>query len=72
MAWLRHQGLDAAIAQHAACGGAVLGICSGMQMLGEALIDPHGIDGNAPGLGLLPLVTVFDLDKTVRQTQTKF
>jgi cobyric acid synthase len=29
-------------------------------MLGEALIDPHGIDGNAPGLGLLPLVTVFD------------
>ncbi len=72
LAWLRHQGLDAAIAQHAACGGAVLGICGGLQMLGEALIDPHGIDGNAPGLGLLPLVTVFDLDKTVRHTQTKF
>ena len=36
-------------------------------MLGEALIDPHGIDGNAPGLGLLPLVTVFDTDKTVVQ-----
>ena len=31
---------------HAARGGAVLGICGGLQMLGEALIDPHGIDGN--------------------------
>jgi adenosylcobyric acid synthase len=41
-------------------------------MLGEALIDPHGIDGNAPGLGLLPLVTVFAPDKTVRHTSTSF
>jgi adenosylcobyric acid synthase len=41
-------------------------------MLGEALIDPHSIDGNAPGLGLLPLVTVFEADKTVRHTQTRF
>ena len=41
-------------------------------MLGEALIDPHGIDGNAPGLGLLPLVTVFETDKTVRHTQANF
>ena len=72
MAWLRHQGLDAAITQHAARGGAVLGICGGLQMLGEALIDTHGIDGNAPGLGLLPLVTVFAQDKTVRHTQTRF
>jgi adenosylcobyric acid synthase len=41
-------------------------------MLGEALIDPYGIDGNAPGLGLLPLVTVFALNKTVQHTQTRF
>jgi adenosylcobyric acid synthase len=66
------QGLDAAVAQHAGRGGAVLGICGGLQMLGEALIDPHGIDGNAPGLGLLPLVTVFDAVKTVRYTQSSF
>lgn len=72
LAWLRQQGLDAAIAAHAGQGGAVLGICGGLQMLGEALIDPHGIDGNAPGLGLLPLVTVFDADKTVQHTQTVF
>ncbi len=72
LAWLRAQGLDQAIATHAGQGGAVLGICGGLQMLGEALIDPHGIDGNAPGLGLLAVVTVFDADKTVRHRQATF
>ena len=72
LAWLRSQGLDAAVARHAGQGGAVLGICGGLQMLGEALIDPHGVDGNAPGMGLLPLVTVFEADKTVRHTRTRF
>ncbi|MBX3653922.1 MAG: cobyric acid synthase [Ramlibacter sp.] len=72
LAWLRAQGLDRAVAAHAAQGRAVLGLCGGLQMLGEALIDPHGIDGNDPGLGLLPLVTVFDADKTVRRTQARF
>ena len=50
----------------------MLGICGGLQMLGDALIDLHGIDGNAPGLGLLPLVTVFEIDKTVRRTLARF
>jgi len=72
LAWLRAQGLDAAIAKHAEQGGAVLGICGGLQMLGEALIDTHGIDGNAPGLGLLPVVTQFAADKTVQRTRAKF
>jgi adenosylcobyric acid synthase len=72
LAWLRAQGLDAAVARHAAQGGAVLGVCGGLQMLGEALIDPQGIEGNAPGLGLLPLVTVFAAAKTVCRTQTCF
>ena len=72
LAWLRTQGLDAAVAAHAGRGGAVLGICGGLQMLGEALIDPHGIDGNGPGLGLLPVVTTFDLDKTVQHRQATF
>ena len=70
--WLRAQGLDRVVAAHAATGGRVLGICGGLQMLGEALIDPHGIDGNAPGLGLLPLVTVFEMDKTVQRRSARF
>lgn len=72
LAWLRAQGLDQAIAQHAGQGGTVLGVCGGLQMLGEALIDTAGIDGNAPGLGLLPLVTVFEPAKTVRRTGAAF
>ena len=56
LAWLRAQGLDAAIAAHAARGGRVLGVCGGLQMLGEALIDLHGVEpagasASAPGGG---------------------
>jgi adenosylcobyric acid synthase len=72
LAWLRAQGLDRAVAEHAGRGGAVLGICGGLQMLGEALIDDHGIDGNGPGLGLLPLVTAFEPQKTVLRTRARF
>ncbi len=71
LAWLRAQGLDRTVADHAARGGAVLGVCGGLQMLGEALLDPHGIDGNAPGLGLLPLVSQFERVKTVRPSQAR-
>jgi len=72
LAWMREQGLDRAVTAHAAGGGAVLGICGGLQMLGEALIDPHGVDGNGPGLGLLPVVTLFAADKTVRHREATF
>ncbi len=72
LAWLRAQGLDSAIARHAAQGRRVLGVCGGLQMLGEALIDTVGVDGNGPGLGLLPLVTSFEQHKTVRSTQARF
>ena len=65
LAWVRSPGLDAAVAAHAAAGRQVLGICGGLQMLGEALIDLYGVDGNAAGLGLLPLTTLFAPDKTV-------
>jgi adenosylcobyric acid synthase len=70
--WLRAQGLAPAIARFAEAGGRVLGICGGLQMLGEALVDPDDFAGNAPGLGLLPLVTQFARDKTVRRTTVAF
>ena len=72
LAWLRAQGLDEAIAAHARQGGSVLGVCGGLQMLGEAVIDTAGIDGNAPGLGLLPLVTTFEPAKTVQRSTVRF
>ena len=72
LGWLRARGLDRAICAHAAAGGAVLGICAGLQLLGEALIDPDRIDGNAAGLGLLPLVTRFEAEQTLARTRATF
>jgi adenosylcobyric acid synthase len=72
LAWLRAQGLDAAITRHATAGKRVLGVCGGLQMLGRALHDPHGVDGDAAGLGLLPLVTHFDRHKLLRHTHAAF
>ena len=69
LAWMRSQGLDAAVVAHANAGRRVLGICGGLQMLGEALIDLHGVDGNAAGLGLLPLTTLFEAEKKVQPTK---
>ena len=69
--WLRGQGPDGAIEQHAASGGAVLGICGGFQMLGELLVDEEGVEAapgtRTPGLGLLPVETRFVGTKTTRQ-----
>ena len=66
--WLRSTGLAGAIARHAAAGVPVLGICGGLQMLGTAVRDPHGIEGGgeAAGLGLLDLVTEMAPEKTTR------
>lgn len=72
LAWLREQGLDAGICTHAARGGRVLGVCGGLQMLGEALLDPHGVDGEARGLGLLPLTTRFELHKRLSVATMRF
>ncbi|WP_284337198.1 cobyric acid synthase [Comamonas sp. NoAH] len=69
LGWMRQQGLDAAVSAHAHAGKKVLGICGGLQMLGEALIDLHGVDDNAAGLGLLPLVSLFEREKTVRRVR---
>lgn len=66
LAWLRSVGLADAIADFAAAGGAVVGVCGGYQMLGRRILDPDRIEADGvetPGLGLLPLVTVFARDK---------
>ena len=76
LAWLREQGLDLAVLQHARQGRQVLGICGGLQMLGQALEDPLGVAGGSsssvPGLGLLPLVTRFESNKLLREVTCTF
>jgi adenosylcobyric acid synthase len=60
--WLRARGLADRILALAQAGTAVLGVCGGFQMLGQAIRDPLGAESaiaEATGLGLLPVVTSF-------------
>jgi len=68
--WLRARGLADRIVALAQAGAALLGVCGGYQMLGQAIRDPLGVESavaETAGLGLLPVVTGFAADKrTVR------
>jgi adenosylcobyric acid synthase len=70
--WLRRSGVVEPIIARTAGGGRLLGICGGLQLLGERIDDPHGVDGSGRGLGLLPLATEFARDKLTRRTQATF
>jgi adenosylcobyric acid synthase len=69
LAWLRAAGIAAAVT---ACDVPVIGICGGLQMLGGQLRDDAGVDGNAFGLGLLPVRTVFRERKRVGRVTVRF
>jgi adenosylcobyric acid synthase len=50
----------------------VVGICGGYQMLGEQLLDPLAVESSTAsmeGLGLLPITTTFEPEKTTKQVQ---
>lgn len=63
--WMRQNGLEAKIMQHAAEGKIVFGVCGGYQMLGEKICDPDGMEhqGTIRGMGLLPITTIFKNSK---------
>ncbi|MGD9224383.1 MAG: cobyric acid synthase [Desulfobacteraceae bacterium] len=72
LAWLHHTGWTAKIQAFVEAGGHVLGICGGYQMMGRAVHDPTGIEGEAgtsPGLGILPVETELKAPKTTTRTQ---
>ena len=71
--WMRQNGLEAAVCKLAHAGVPVLGICGGYQMLGQSLSDPYGTEGGGEmhGMGLLPIDTVFDAQKTRTRMQAK-
>lgn len=64
--WMRQNGLEAAIIKLASAGTPVFGICGGYQMLGTRLLDPDGVEsgGELQGMGLLPVTTRFQMQKT--------
>ncbi|WP_411868383.1 cobyric acid synthase [Vulcanococcus limneticus] len=76
LAALQASGLAAELQAYLAEGGHVFGICGGLQMLGVALEDPDGLEGEGgptsrAGLGMLPLRTRFGATKALRQRRSR-
>ena len=67
--WLKESGFFDKIREMAAEDTLIIGICGGFQMLGRCIKDPdHSeIGGEALGLSLLPVDTVFEKSKNLRQ-----
>lgn len=69
LADLRERGLDRLLAERAADGRPILGVCGGYQMLG-ATIEDDGVEtgtGTVPGLSLLPVATAMTPEKITRR-----
>lgn len=69
--WLKDRGLASVIQTHIQHKRPLLALCGGMQMLGQQISDPDGIEGpcgdQEQGLGVFPLHTVLQVQgKTVR------
>jgi adenosylcobyric acid synthase len=69
---IERSGMAEQIRNYAAAGGTVLGICGGFQILGQRIIDPEGLEGEAGefnALNLLPITTILSPNKIARQRQ---
>nr|WP_218892218.1 cobyric acid synthase [Granulicella arctica] len=65
--WMRSAGLDKTLLTYARK-GLVVGICGGMQMLGEEILDPHDMEhaGRTSGLSLLAIHTTMRPQKVTK------
>lgn len=74
MKWIKESGMEVAILKYANKDKPLIGICGGYQMLGESIKDPKKVEGgfDITGLGLLPVRTVLESDKTTSQVEGKF
>ena len=69
---LKSVGLADEVVARARSGTPVIGICGGLQMLGELILDPDRVESREPqvsGLGLLPIETTFSPSKTTHQVR---
>ncbi len=70
---LRKNKLDTAICKHVKNGKHLIGICGGLQIAGESISDPYGLESNQKniaGLGLLPLHTILEKEKILKLTSS--
>lgn len=74
LAWLERSGLADGIRRLAAEGVPVVGLCGGFQIMGEEVIDAEAVESKLarlPGLGLLPVSTRFEQQKTVTRSTAR-
>lgn len=70
--WLKSQGWQAYLSKHLRYGGKLIGICGGLQMLGQQLLDPLQIESDTAqtnGLGLMPYHTTYQANKQLINRQ---
>jgi adenosylcobyric acid synthase len=68
--YLRGNGLAAEITRAAQRGVPILGVCGGLQLLGQQILDPGGLEGgNIAGLGLLDISTTLMPQKVTVQRE---
>ena len=68
--FLRENGIDKLVRRAAENGTSIAGICGGYQMLGQKILDPHGVESDlaeVEGIGLLDIETTLDKTKTTCQ-----
>ncbi len=76
---IQTSGLGNQIKTFASSGGVVFGICGGLQILGETLEDPLGLEHSRiencayrfKGLNLLPIKTIFESKKSLSKKNVK-
>ena len=73
--FLRQSGMESKIRNHIWNGRPLIGICAGLQILGNAILDPEGIETDRPdtqGLGILDIDTIFIGEKLTARTSGRF
>lgn len=67
---IKEKGIAQEIIKLSRKGVPIIGICGGFQILGERVLDPHGIEGDIKelaGLGLLDIETIMEKEKVTTQ-----
>ena len=75
--FLDQTGLSEEIKEYVSNKGNIIGICGGLQILGEKLFDPYSIETDFQntkkeffeGLGILPIDTIFEKNKVTKQRE---
>jgi len=69
--WLVEGGFVPVLERHLRYGGRLLGLCGGMQMIGDEIDDPTGLEGggSTSGLGWLPISTELRAEKRVERVE---